>query len=71
MCVVGTITGFGVLLIVAKTIAQALTSPQLVDDSEHSPGLTVSSTIYLIQQSHSASYLCLLLLQGVNGVGMS
>ncbi|CAI8046144.1 Gamma-aminobutyric acid type B receptor subunit 2 [Geodia barretti] len=40
MCVVGTITGFGVLLIVAKTIAQALTSPQLVDDSEHSPGLT-------------------------------
>ncbi|CAI8045251.1 Gamma-aminobutyric acid type B receptor subunit 2 [Geodia barretti] len=45
MCVVGTITGFGVLLIVAKTIAQALTSPQLVDDSEHSPGLTSSSVL--------------------------
>ena len=49
MCVVGTITGFGVLLIVAKTIAQALTSPQLVDDREHSPGLTVSSSTLAIK----------------------
>jgi gamma-aminobutyric acid type B receptor len=45
MCVVGIITGFGVLLILVKTVAQALTSPQLVDDREYAPGLTSSSVL--------------------------
>ena len=42
MFIVGIITGVGVLLILAKTIAQALTSPQLVDDRENPQGMTVS-----------------------------
>ena len=41
MCVVGAITGFGVLLIVGKTIAQAMTSTQLVTDYENREGVTV------------------------------
>ena len=42
MCVAGIITGVGVLLILAKTIAQTFTSPQLIVDGENPNGLTVS-----------------------------
>ena len=51
MCVVGAITGFGVLLIVAKTIAQAMTSPRLVTDFENPEGVTVISPMYSLHHN--------------------
>ena len=41
LCIVGGICCMGVLLILAKTIAQALTTPELVTDSEEPLGTTV------------------------------
>ena len=41
LCVVGVICCLGVLLILAKTVAQAITTPQLVPDSEELSGTTV------------------------------
>ena len=45
MCVVGIIAGFGALLITAKTIAQFLTTPELVTDYENPEGYTVRSGV--------------------------
>ena len=70
MCVVGIITGFGVLLILVKTVAQALTSPQLVDDREYAPGLTVSSTFLAITFCR-LPLPAIYYIQGVYRVGMS
>ena len=64
MCVVGAITGFGVLLVVGKTIAQAMTSPQLVTDYENREGVTVIAIKEIIRNNNflnvSISYRCLL-----------
>ena len=53
MCVAGIITGVGVLLILAKTIAQTLISPQLVVDGEHPDGMTVSHPCHSFVDFHS------------------
>ena len=45
LCIVGVICCVGVLLILAKTIAQAITTPELVSDSEHPTGTTVRIVI--------------------------
>ena len=42
MCVVCGVTGVGVLLILAKTVAQALIEPKLVTSIEKPEGTTVS-----------------------------
>ena len=43
MCVVFSVTGVGVLLILARSVAQALTDPDLVTNKENPEGPTVSS----------------------------
>ena len=42
MCVVISVTGIGVLLILARSVAQALTDPYLVTNKENPEGATVS-----------------------------
>ena len=42
MCVVISVTGVGVLLILARSVAQALTDPYLVTNKENPEGATVS-----------------------------
>ena len=42
MCVVCGVTGVGLLLILARTVAQALTDPDLVTNRENPEGTTVS-----------------------------
>ena len=42
LCVVAIIAGVGALLILAKTIAQAVIGPELVTDDENRHGTTVS-----------------------------
>ena len=41
LCIIAGITGVGVVLIVVKTIVQAVTHPQLVRNSENPDGTTV------------------------------
>ena len=41
ICILACITGVGVILIVIKTITQAVTEPELVRDSENPDGTTV------------------------------
>ena len=43
VCVVSGITGVGVLLILVKTVAQALFEPKLVSSTENPEGTTVSA----------------------------
>ena len=43
MCIVTAICGVGVLLILARSIAQALTDPQLVTNTENPEGKTVGT----------------------------
>ena len=45
MCVVCAVTGIGILLILARTVAQALTDPTLVTNRENPEGATVSDTL--------------------------
>ena len=45
LCIVFGITGIGVMVILVKTIAQAVTTPQLVGDSENPYGRTVHNLI--------------------------
>ena len=47
LCIVGGICCMGVLLILAKTIAQALTTPELVTDSEEPLGTKVCMYIHV------------------------
>ena len=41
MCIVGVICGVGVLLLLARSVAQATTDPQLVTNKENPEGFTV------------------------------
>ena len=45
VCVVCAVTGVGILLILARTVAQALTDPTLVTNRENPEGATVSDTL--------------------------
>jgi gamma-aminobutyric acid type B receptor len=56
LCVVGGICCVGVLLILAKTIAQSITTPELVPDSEHRNGTTSSDIleVYSVWQCYES-----------------
>ena len=45
VCVVCGVTGVGLLLILARTVAQALTDPDLVINRENPEGTTVSIAV--------------------------
>ena len=45
LCIIAGITGVGVVLIVVKTIVQAVTDPQLVRNSENPYGTTVQNKV--------------------------
>ena len=46
LCIIAGITGVGVVLIVVKTIVQAVTHPQLVRNSENPYGTTVQKSLH-------------------------
>ena len=48
LCVVATIIGIGVILLLIRTVAQALNEPELVADSENPEGRTVCAFCDLI-----------------------
>ena len=62
ICILACITGVGVILIMIKTITQAVTEPELVSDSENPDGTTVqhySSPCVYIQYDRSIPQLTL------------
>ena len=54
ICILAGITGVGVILITIKTIAQAVTEPELVRDSENPDGTTVQH--YSLNNSPCVQY---------------
>ena len=59
VCVVCGVTGVGLLLILARTVAQTLTDPDLVTNRENPEGTTVSIAVETV-----GNYLCKFLFTG-------